>query len=287
MSRRARNPSQPLTLGLFERTGRQDCGNAFDANDFNEVIRKDRKAGKIRTARQIVDDTWKEWEAGGEFEQQWLEQQSGDFESLDPHACFEAWAQGWRACAVRQVQDLLYEMEEREREEREDNPMHRKNPHAHELESEITEGIARALWVTAYADWVRNLPAAQKRELGAGPGEDWTDVAPENPRTAYDAAAQLERLFAQANAGAAMVDLLADAMEADGKKSAGFAYAHRFGHYMAMQALDHGVSWFDDHAQFAVNFPGFEAMTGDGESVDWSPMSIANPRSSSRRKTGR
>lgn len=35
-------------------------------------------------------------------------------------------------------------------------------------------------------------------------------------------------------------------------------YAREFGHYLAMQALGHGVSWFDDHARFDLTVPHSE-----------------------------
>jgi len=39
------------------------------------------------------------------------------------------------------------------------------------------------------------------------------------------------------------------------------------------------VSWFDDHAQFRLKVPGFEAYCPDGMDLDWSPkkLSTQNP----------
>jgi len=37
------------------------------------------------------------------------------------------------------------------------------------------------------------------------------------------------------------------------------AYLDSFGHYLAMQAMGHGVSWFDAHAKFPLKFPRIES----------------------------
>jgi hypothetical protein len=285
-----RNSSRDLNLGDFERTGRQDCANVISADDFYEAWRKLKGKHEASDADRLVDLVWGQWERDG-MRPEWIAQQSGDFDGLDPNHCYDAWRSGWKGCAKRYVADWIKEWKAaREDDEggRSNPPRSRKkrkvmarvNPYsASELESDITEGMARALWVTAYADFVENLDAGERRELDvsrAGPGEDWADVAPETPRTAYDAAAQLEDLFYRQNART-MGGLLELAMAADGKAKASSRYAELFGHYMAMEALGHGVSWFDDHKRFVVKFPHFEAMTGDGESLDWSPMSQKNP----------
>jgi hypothetical protein len=87
-----------LTYGDFSRTGSQDCANAISIDEF------DYEGGG--TAEQIVDRTWKQWEDDG-MEEQWLEQQDDDFEGLDPHKAYEAWASGWRGRAVGYVEREL------------------------------------------------------------------------------------------------------------------------------------------------------------------------------------
>lgn len=37
-------------------------------------------------------------------------------------------------------------------------------------------------------------------------------------------------------------------------------YARLFGHYVAMQSIGHGVSWFDEHAEFDLKLPSIEGM---------------------------
>lgn len=95
-----------LTYGDFSRTGAQDCANAISIDEF------DYKGGG--TAEEIVERTWAQWERDG-MEEQWLEQQD-DFEGLDPHKAYEAWASGWRGRAVGYVEREL----ERRRKDAED-----------------------------------------------------------------------------------------------------------------------------------------------------------------------
>ena len=115
--------SSKLTYGDFSRTGAQDCANAVSIDEF------DYEGGG--TARQIVERTWAQWEDDG-MEEQWLEQQD-DFEGLDPHKAYEAWAGGWKERAVGYVEsELERRKREREDEEEHDNPppkwWHRPSP---------------------------------------------------------------------------------------------------------------------------------------------------------------
>jgi hypothetical protein len=147
---------------------------------------------------------------------------------------------------------------------------------AWELHEDIEEGLAQALWVTAYADFIERL-----REEGytrkdiegmghsvAGGGDDWVDVAPEAPIDAGKAADALAAIYAEANNVEHVTDLLeaaacADEVEPDDD------YAKSFGHYLGMMALGHGVGWFDDHAEFPLEVPGIETIF-DGEDFDFS-----------------
>jgi len=65
--------------------------------------------------------------------------------------------------------------------------------------NEIVEGMARALYVSTYADW-----ADEKRSQGckikiARGGEDWLDVAPETTQAAREQAWRLCGQLEQAN----------------------------------------------------------------------------------------
>jgi len=142
--------------------------------------------------------------------------------------------------------------------------------HRFSAEEAILEGMARALWVTSYADWVEQQGPTAQKKLGARGGQDWSDVAPETPADALEAARDLYLAISRAN-NESPVDLLGTAARADGVKATR-AYADSFGHCLAMQALGHGVSWFDDHKQFPLKFPKyFEAHCDDGMTLHWEP----------------
>jgi hypothetical protein len=140
--------------------------------------------------------------------------------------------------------------------------------------SYVVDGMARALYVTAYADAVENHEIAGS---GAGAGEDWMDVAPATPDYARDHALMLAGRLAEKN-GMSLVCLLYQAGKADGidtdakpleadapywyerRESRHVNYAEAFGHYLAMQSLGHGVSWFDNHGRFDLKTPYIESI---------------------------
>lgn len=105
----ARNPSRRLTLGDFSRTGAQDCANAIDLDDFSDAMRKHPRT----SAADIVALVWAQYEDDG-LRKHWLEQQ-GDFDGLDPERCYEAWASGWRNCAVAAVKQRMADLRENPR----------------------------------------------------------------------------------------------------------------------------------------------------------------------------
>jgi hypothetical protein len=126
---------------------------------------------------------------------------------------------------------------------------------------DIRNGMARALWITAYANWA-DEHAGEPGVVRATHGADWADVAPETPEAAEEAAAELETLFVAANR-VSMADIWRRAKIKTQRET------FLFGHYMAMQALGEGVSWFDDHPEFEVRFPRFECHY-DGDELVWS-----------------
>ncbi len=119
-------------------------------------------------------------------------------------------------------------------------------------QSAVINGMARCLFVLEWSD--------REDEHGRHyPGQALEHVAPPTPREAIDAAHNLCGRFEQLN-GLDVHALLWQAAVADGKphEYPGDRYAENFGHYLAMQALGHGVGWFDDHARFPLRFPHFE-----------------------------
>lgn len=124
----------------------------------------------------------------------------------------------------------------------------------------IIEGMARALFVSAYADYCDSEGADPNLPI-ATCGTDWMDVAPATPQYAIDAANRLLGKFEERNHRSIWV-LLAKAVEADelpvDHSHRDAEYVRLFGHYLAMGALGHGVSWFDDHEEFPLEFPYIE-----------------------------
>lgn len=151
-------------------------------------------------------------------------------------------------------------------------------------ENTMIDAMARAFYVSAYAEQQEELRDAGEEHNCAGPGEDWMDIAPDTPHDA--------REFALMFAGSLRKSLLvilndaawADVLEAhkltasdvpyrwkrpdleaevDALKEfcnrRGMSYPAELGHYLAMQAMGHGVSWFDDHARFDIDVPHVEA----------------------------
>ena len=150
---------------------------------------------------------------------------------------------------------------------------------AWDLRDEVLEGMARALWVVAYADFtdelIERVPwRADIEDMGievTGLGEDWQVVLPPTPIDAEKAAHALAAAYAQKNRVEDVTDLLALAVQADGitPDELDDGYADSFGHYLAMMALSTDFHWFDAHEQFGIMVPDMEA-TFDGEDFDYS-----------------
>jgi hypothetical protein len=113
-----------------------------------------------------------------------------------------------------------------------------------QLRDEIIQAAARALFVDAWD--------SSEREEGRGVrGGALEDAAPDTIPSAFEAAEQLIVEFEVLNTKAV------DEMYTFAAAALGKHYERPtprlFGHYTAMQALGHGVSWSDDHPD-----PGFE-----------------------------
>lgn len=127
------------------------------------------------------------------------------------------------------------------------------------------EGAARAFFVTAYADYVEegwskdNDLTDEERETRRdldkpGAGGDWYNYAPETPPNAYALAGELWAMLHAANGEAGVYSLALRAEAADGVAPD----PEEFGRDLAMQAMGHGVSWFDDHKKFEIKVPHLE-----------------------------
>lgn len=134
---------------------------------------------------------------------------------------------------------------------------------------EFLEGAARAFFVCAYADFVEE---EERKDDGhdyasASMGSDWMDAAPaRTPPAAYaDAGALWESLATlnKATAPCGVISLIDQAAKADGVEEID---VNDFGHYCAMQAMGHGVGWFDSHEKFPLEIPYMDG--GEGYAVE-------------------
>ena len=136
-------------------------------------------------------------------------------------------------------------------------PMSRAEAREEYDREELIEGMASALWVAAWAS------ALEEAGESFPSGADLMDLAPPPPPEAYTAARKLAREIAR-KSKRSMPLLWQDAASAAG------SHFRRptldlFGHYLAMEALGHGVSWFDDHPDFDIKIPDVEAYAYVGD----------------------
>jgi hypothetical protein len=125
------------------------------------------------------------------------------------------------------------------------------------LEGEILDGMARTLFLLAYADFVdREIEDDNPVDdlPRPGGGEDWDDYAPETPATAKEAASSAAIQLGNAN-GCGLPELYrraTAACEAGGCEKRTHTPAG-FGSDLAMMVTGTGVCWFDDHADFPLS----------------------------------
>ncbi len=116
-----------------------------------------------------------------------------------------------------------------------------------DLRARIVGAMARALFVTAWAD--------AEEEAGRTHHGELMDLAPETTPEAIDAAEALSREFEEKNQTAFDVMYETAAAMEDHDVS---PTPEDFGHYTAMEALGHGVSWKDDHPKHGFAVPNVD-----------------------------
>jgi hypothetical protein len=114
---------------------------------------------------------------------------------------------------------------------------------------EFLSAAAAALWGATWASEAEE----QGENLG---GVDVMDVMPPVPKQAAMAAAELMGAYEYVNK-TAINRLWVKAATAPGKHYDG-PTVELFGHYLAMAAMGHGVSWFDDHPNVPMKVPHME-----------------------------
>ena len=122
----------------------------------------------------------------------------------------------------------------------------------------VLEGAAKAYWASGYADavdnWDEDNPDVEETAndvLGPGAGGDWMDVLPPMPAVAYqDAKKALDEVLLDGDNPPSLDKLMEAAEDADGA----YIDPEELGHYIAMQAMGHGVSWWDVGVPFHAPF---------------------------------
>lgn len=135
----------------------------------------------------------------------------------------------------------------------------------------IEKAIARTMFVTAWADEM------EEQGKSFAPQQEIMSVAPSTPSVAIKEAYRF--VGALENQNHMMISTLihqaakADGLTIDSMEESQLAeYAREFGHYMSMEAMGHGVSWFDDHKEFKINIPDYEnPLLGDPSTLDPGP----------------
>jgi hypothetical protein len=124
-------------------------------------------------------------------------------------------------------------------EERDNNP-------TKDREDIIVEAMARAMFVSSWADY--------EEEHGRYyPGQELMDIAPDTPQDAIDEAVKLYDEIEEIN-DIDFNDFIPPGFSDDWDRE----LADEFGHYLAMEALGHGVSWMDDYEHHGLKIPNIE-----------------------------
>jgi hypothetical protein len=122
------------------------------------------------------------------------------------------------------------------------------------IRREIVKAMARSLFVDAWDD--------AECEAGREHHGELMDLAPETIPEAIEAAEDLAEKFETLNKKALDV-MFEEAAAVDGHRV--FPIPEDFGHYTAMQALGHGVSWRDDHPDHGFRVPHFDYVVTPGD----------------------
>jgi len=121
------------------------------------------------------------------------------------------------------------------------------------LRKQIVDSMARAFFASAWAQAEEEKPDFSKNGYGGhghGRGVEIMAVAPPTSRNAQKHAEMVAREIEREN-HKTLGELYVKAAEAPGKHDKE-PNPGDFGHYLAMESMGHGVSWYDDHPEFGM-----------------------------------
>jgi hypothetical protein len=145
------------------------------------------------------------------------------------------------------------------------------------VRDEIAKGAARAFFLTAYADFMeRDFDADEASHVTraefdeeraglprAGSGQNWNDHAPPTSPAAWEMGWSLVKTIERETGKT--IDVLFNGAtilcsRPGGKISTAFRCKDNhtpdlYGHYLAMEAMGHGVTWADDHEDHPFEVP--------------------------------
>lgn len=124
-----------------------------------------------------------------------------------------------------------------------------------DFDDEILDGMARALYVDAWASGMD-----EEGLTGNWGGMDLMDLAGETSPYAYEKAKNIYKEIEQLN------DTDLSKFTPPGEKYDTYD-RENFGHYLIMEALGSGVSWFDDHEDHGLKLPRIEYYPWDDDQV--------------------
>lgn len=116
------------------------------------------------------------------------------------------------------------------------------------IEQAILDGAARAFFVDDWAFW------EEEEGDGIPAGVELLSYAPATTEHAVAFTREFLEELSGANDDKSPEELFFEACIAD-ESAPTQPLARDFGHYIAMEAMGHGVSWFDNHAHFEIEVP--------------------------------
>ena len=121
----------------------------------------------------------------------------------------------------------------------------------------IVDSMARAFFVSDWARREEEQPDFEERGYdgdGNIDGVDLMQIAPRTSPKAMKAAKEFAKRVEKAN-GTSLPALYQTAVAQDGHRTQ--PNPADFGHYLAREAMGHGVGWFDNHPEFPLSVPSY------------------------------